>query len=98
VVVYVFLTSTKVVLNHFPEGIQIQTCNFVREPHKKICNKSIDTFCFIALTKFVTQNIRGVTERHCLSKGILSQQRIRHYALVEYVFRLGSRHHQLLFK
>jgi len=39
---------------------------------------SIDTFCFVALTKSVTQNIRGVTERHCLSKGILSQQRIRH--------------------
>jgi len=35
-------------------------------------------FCFIALTKSVAQNIRGVTERHCLSKGILSQQRIRH--------------------
>jgi len=27
--------------------------------------------------KSVTQNIRDVTERHCLSKGILSQQRIR---------------------
>jgi len=39
---------------------------------------SIDTFCFVALTKSVTQNIRSVTERHCLSKGILSQQRIRH--------------------
>jgi len=38
----------------------------------------IDTFCFIALTKSVAQNNRGVTERHCLSKGILSQQRIRH--------------------
>jgi len=35
-------------------------------------------FCFIALTKSVTQNIRGVTERHYLSKAILSQQRIRH--------------------
>jgi len=36
------------------------------------------TFCFIALTKSVTQNITGVTERHCLSKGILFQQRLRH--------------------
>jgi len=33
--------------------------------------------CFIALTKSVTHNIRGATERHCLSKEILSQQRIR---------------------
>ena len=39
---------------------------------------SIDAFCFIALTKPFTQNIKGVTERHCLTKGILSQQRIRH--------------------
>jgi len=41
-------------------------------------HKSIDMFCFIAVTKSVAQNIRGVTERHCLSKGILSQQRISH--------------------
>jgi len=26
-------------------------------------------FCFIALTKSVTQNFRGVTERHCTWKG-----------------------------
>jgi len=38
--------------------------------HKKFYHKSIDTFCFFAITKFVTQNIRGGTERHCLySKG-----------------------------
>ena len=44
----------------------------------------IDTFCFIALTKSVTQNIRGVTERHCLSTAILTQQRIiRHLTLTE---------------
>ena len=65
---------------------------------KKIFHNSIDTFCFIALTKPVTQNVRGVTERHCLTKGILSQQRIRHQALTEYIFRLRSRRHQLLFK
>jgi len=35
VVVNVFLTSTTVVLNHFAEGRQIQTYDFVREPHKK---------------------------------------------------------------
>jgi len=44
----------------------------------KLYHNSIDMFCFIALTKSVAQNIRGVTERHCLSIGILSQQRIRH--------------------
>jgi len=59
-------------------GSQIQTYNFVREPHKNVYRKSINTFCFIALTKSVTQSIRSVTERHCLSKGILSQLRIRH--------------------
>jgi len=31
-------------------------------------------FCFIALTKSVTQNIGGVTERHCLQQGILSSK------------------------
>jgi len=36
-----------------------------------LLRRSIDTFCFIALTKPITQNIRGVTERHCLTKGIL---------------------------
>ena len=72
-VVNVFLTSTTVVLNHFAEGSHIQTYDFVREPHKKNYHKSIDTFFFIAPTKFVTQIIRGVTERHCPSKGILSQ-------------------------
>jgi len=34
----------------------------------------------------------------CLQKEILSQQRIRHWDLTEYIFRLRSRHHQLLFK
>jgi len=32
---------------------------------KKFYHKSIDTFCFIALTKSVTQNIRGATEKDC---------------------------------
>jgi len=67
-----------VVLNHFAEGNQIHTYNFVREPHKKFYYKSTDTFCFIALTKSVAQNFRSVTERHCLSKGILFQRRLRH--------------------
>jgi len=53
---------------------------------------------FYCRPKSVTQNIRCVTERHCLSKGILSQQRIRHQALTEYIFPLRSRRHQLLFK
>jgi len=53
-----------VVLNHFAEGSQIQIYNFVREPHKKFYHKSIDTFGFSALTKSVTQKIRGVTESY----------------------------------
>jgi len=37
VVVDVFLTSsTTVFLNHLAEASQIQTCEFVREPHKNI--------------------------------------------------------------
>jgi len=71
---FVFLTSATVVLNHFAEGSHIQTYNFVkRATQKKIYHKSIDTFCFVALTKSVSQNIRGVTQRHCPSR-ILSQQ------------------------
>jgi len=56
-----------VVLNHFTEGNQIQTCSFVRGLHKKFYDLSTDKFCFIAMTKSVTQNIRGVTERYYLS-------------------------------
>ena len=67
-IVNVFLTFTTVVLNHFAEGSQIQAYNFVREP-QKIYHKSIDTFCFIALTKSVTQNIRVVTESLSRAKG-----------------------------
>jgi len=33
VIVKVFLTSATVVLNHLPEGSQIQTYDFVAEPH-----------------------------------------------------------------
>jgi len=34
--------------------------------------------CFFAVTMSVIQNIRGITERHCLLKGIIYHQRIRH--------------------
>ena len=77
-VVKVFLTSATVVLNYFAEGILIQTYEFLESRTKKFYYKTIDTFYFIALTKSVTHNFRGVTERYCPSKGILSQQRIRH--------------------
>jgi len=65
---------------------------------KSFYHKSIDTFCFIALTKSVTQNTRGVTGSHCLPKGIFSQQRYIHQALTEYIFRVQNRRNQLLFK
>jgi len=77
-----------VVLNQLAEGSQIQTNDFLREPHKKYYHKSIDMFCFIAPTQSVTQNIRDFTERRCLLQGILSQQRIRHLTLTEYIFFL----------
>jgi len=78
VVVNVFLTSTTEVLNHFAECSQILTYEFLESHTNKFYHKSINMFCFIALTMSVAQNIRGVTERHCLPKGILLQQRIRH--------------------
>ena len=70
-VVNVFLPSTTVVPNHFAEGSQIQTYEFLESRTKIFYHKTIDTFCFIALTESVTHNFRGVTERHCSSKGIL---------------------------
>jgi len=78
VVINVFLTSTTVVLNHFAEGSQIQTYEFLESGTKTFYHKTINTFYFIALTTPVTQNLRGATERHCPSKGILSQQIFRH--------------------
>jgi len=57
------------------EESEIQTYDLVvREPHNKFYHKSIDTFCVIAQMNYVTETIRGVTERHCLSKGILSSK------------------------
>jgi len=60
VVVNVFLTSTTVVLNHFAEGSRIQTYDFVGEPHKKNYLKSIDMFCFVALTKILLHKLLEV--------------------------------------
>ena len=45
------------VLNHFAEGSQIQTYKFLHSRTKKFYHKTIDTFCFIVLMKFVTQNL-----------------------------------------
>ena len=73
--VNVFLTSTTVVLKHFAEGSQIQSYEFFVSRTKEFYHKTIDTFCFIVLTMSVTPNFRGVTERHCPSKGILSRSR-----------------------
>jgi len=49
----------------------------------------------------VMMRLKFFPEKHkkfgfCLSKGILWHQRIRHYELTESMFRLLSRHHQLL--
>jgi len=76
VAVNVFFTSTTVVLHHFAEGSQIQTYEFLKSRTKNFTTKELTRF--IALTKSVTQNFRGVTERHCPWKGILSQQRFVH--------------------
>jgi len=39
-----------------------------------------------------------MSKNYCLWKEILSQHRIRHQDLTEYVFCLQSRHHHLIFK
>jgi len=67
-----------VVLKHFAERAKSRPTIMLESRTKTFYHKSIDTFCFIALTKSVTQNIWGVTERSCLSRGIHSQRRIRH--------------------
>ena len=47
---------------------------------------------------FFNFDIPPFTKVHCLSKGNLSQQQVRHQDHTEYIFRLLGRHHQLLFK
>ena len=59
------LDEPPLVLNLFAEGSQIQTYDFVREPHENFTTSQLIHF-FIALTKSVAQNIRGVTETHCI--------------------------------
>jgi len=56
VVVNVFFYNSGWVFNHFVEGSQIQTYS------RKFYHKSIDTFCFTALTSLLHKN-RGVTEK-----------------------------------
>jgi len=68
VVVNVFITSTTVVLNHFAEGGQIHTYDFVRLPQ---VNSHVLFYC---TNEVCYTNYRGVTDGHYLSKGILSQQ------------------------
>jgi len=84
-----------VVHNNFTEGSQIRRTILLEGRTKNFFHKSLDTFCFIALTKSVTQNIRGVTKRHCLNPFL---EKNRRQALTEYIFRLRSRRHQLSFK
>jgi len=63
VVVSVFLTSTTVVLNISLKGAKVRPTILLESCTENFYHKSIDTFCFLAPTKSVTQNIRGVTER-----------------------------------
>jgi len=63
-----------VVFNHFAERAKCRPTVLLDSRTNNFYHKSIDTFCFVALKKSVAQNIRGVTERHCVSKGILPSQ------------------------
>jgi len=56
------------------KGAKSRPTNFQRAA-QKILPQDNYTFCFTALTKSVTPNFRGVTERHCPSKGILSRSK-----------------------
>jgi len=80
VVVNVFLLLQQWFSTISLKGAKSRPTILLESRTKIFYSKSIDTFCFIALTTSVTQNIRGVTERQCLSKEIVSQQRIRHFA------------------
>ena len=63
-VVKLFCISATVVLNHFAvQGAKSRPTILLDSRTKIFCHKSIDTFCFFALTKSVSQNIRCVTER-----------------------------------
>jgi len=71
------------------KGAKSRPTILLRGGTKTIFHKSTDMFCFIALTKPVTQNSRGVTERHCLTKGSLFQLRIRHPAHTDFAYEVG---------
>ena len=79
------------VLNHFAEGSKIQTYEFLLSRTKKFY-KTSDTFCFIVVTMSVTPNFKGVPERHCLSKGILSRSKDSDTNLLQsinFVYKVG---------
>jgi len=50
------------------------------------------------LRKYHVPWCKNIFYQHCLWEEVLSQHRIRHQDLSEYIFRLQSRHHQLLFQ
>jgi len=52
-----------VVLNHFAEETETQTCDFVREPLKTILNQVNRQVLFYYRTKSIAHNIRGFIER-----------------------------------
>jgi len=94
-----FLTSTTVVLKHFAEGSQIQTYDFVREPHKKNLPQVNWHVLFYCTSEACYAKLcRGVTEKTLPIERNPFPARTRHYTLTEYIFRLRSGPHQLIFK
>jgi len=41
------ISSTTMILNQFPEGSQIQTYNFVREPHENFTTSQLTRFVLL---------------------------------------------------
>jgi len=67
---------------------------------KNFFHKPIDTFCFIALAKSVTQNMRGVTDRQTLpnERNPFPAKNQTPSSYTVYVSPAKYKHHQLLFK
>ena len=65
------------VLNFFAEGSQIQTYNFVGEPHQNFLTQFNLHVLFYSRTKSVTQNIRHFIERMLRATQRVSGSRMR---------------------
>jgi len=79
-------------------GSQIQTYDFVGEPQEKFYHKSIDTFVLLHRRSLLHKILEVLLKTLLIERNPFPAKNQTDPKLTEYIFRLRSRHQQLLFK